>query len=98
MDRTRESIMHHGNKLLIFISRIGASPRAVDRREALTQKSPFQVSEVPVKSVPVNMVIEQPWRALMGAPTSAAVARATLKKTVEIVERSFMFVLRWFLG
>jgi len=54
---------------------------------------------VPVKSRPVNKVTEQgAWRAWIGAPSSAAVAIATLKKIVAIVERSFMLVLLWSLS
>lgn len=71
---------------------------AVDRWYVLTHWLPLSVLEVPVKPRPVNIVIEQPWRAWIGAPTSAAVAKAILRHTAVIVERSFMFVLLWSLS
>ena len=68
-------------------------PETVDRWHVLTHWSPLNVVEVPVKPRPVNIVIEQPWRAWIGAPTSAAVAKAIMRHIAVIVERSFMFVL-----
>jgi len=67
----------------------------VDRWQLLTHVSEaLMVVESPVKSRPLNKVTEQAaWRAWSGAPTSAAVAIATLKQIVVIVERSFMLVL-----
>ena len=53
----------------------------------------------PVKLRPLNKVTEQgAWRAWIGAPTSAAVAIATLRQIAAIVERSFMLVLLWSLS
>ena len=82
---------------------IGTTPsgsvlEAVGRWYVLTHWLPLNVLEVPVKSRPVNIVIEQPWRAWIGAPTSAAVAKAILRHIAVIVERSFMFVLLWALS
>jgi hypothetical protein len=70
----------------------------IDRRPLLTHSSPLSVLSTPVKPTPVKNVTEQLWRAWIGAPTSAAVAIATLRQIVAIVERSFMFVLMWSLS
>jgi len=78
----------------------GANPlksvrEVVDRWSVLTHWSPPSVIGSPVKSRPLNKVTEQgsSWRAWIGAPTPAAVAIATLRQIVVIVERSFMLVL-----
>ena len=83
----------------------GANPlksvrEVVERWLVLTPVSDaLIVVEPPVKLRPLNKVTEQPaWRAWIGAPTSAAVAIATLRQIVAIVERSFMLVLLWSLS
>ena len=83
----------------------GANPlksvrEVVERWSVLTHWSPPTVIEGPVKSRPLNKVTEQgsSWRAWIGAPTPAAVAIATLRQIVVIVERSFMLVLLWSLS